>query len=309
MDLRNPETRDALLLSAAVILGVLVPPGLAIFGLPIAAAGIAGLAFRRRLANAAIAVAIGVAGVALVDALDLVYMVPAVAVIALAVVLLPRIDAQWIGLLLLSVLGVADAVHTRLVMSANNVTPEQFVTQMVDAIAVPGSTAKQNADTIELLLTLLPMTYFVAGLVAAVVVIAAIGWAAKRSGRVLRVPALEQLDLTPHVLWPFIVGVLAMAGSYGGFSYASTLRLVGLNLVLSISVLFAMQGVGVFAGLLNRLGVAGVVRILAWVALAMTSVLMPVASFLGLLDFWVNFRRLPRDGSTPPSPTTAMSDR
>jgi hypothetical protein len=309
MDLRNPENRDALLLSAAVVLGVLVPPGLAIFGLPIAAAGMAGLAYRRRLATAAIAVAIGVAGVALMQALDLVYMVPAVVVIALAVVLLPRIDAQWIGLLLLSVLGVADAVHTQLVVSASNSTLEKDITQMVSTVAVSGSTAKQNADTVELLLTLLPMAYFVAGLVTATVVITAIGWAAKRSDRVLRVPALEQLDLTPHVLWPFIVGVLAMAGSYGGFSYASTLRSVGLNLVLSTSVLFALQGVGVFAGVLNRLGIAGMLRILAWVALAMTSVLMPVASFLGLLDFWVNFRRLPRDGSTPPSPTTAMSDR
>lgn len=309
MDLRTPQTRDALLLSVAVVLGVLVPPGLAIFGLPIIAAGIAGLAYRRRLANAAIAVAIGVAGVALVDALDLVYMIPAVAVIAVAVVLLPRIDAQWVGLLLLSVLGIADAAHTRLVLSVDNTTPQQYVTEMVGTIAVSGSTAKQNADTIELLLTLLPMAYFVAGLIAALVVIAAIGWAAKRSDRVLQVPALDQLDLTPHVLWPFIVGVLAMAGSYGGFSYAPTLRSVGLNLVLSTSVLFAMQGVGVFAGVLNRLNVAGIVRVLAWVALAMISVLMPVASFLGLLDFWVNFRRLPRDGSTPPSPTTAMSDR
>jgi hypothetical protein len=309
MDLRNPETRDALLLSAAVVLGVLVPPGLAVFGMPIAAAGIAGLAYRRRLANAAIAVALGVAGVALMGALDLVYMVPAVVVIVVAVVLLPRIDAQWIGLLLLSVLGVADAVHTNLVIIAEHLTPEKYVTQMVDAIAVPGSTAAQNADTITLLLTLLPMAYFASGLITATVTIAAIAWAAKRSGRVLRVPALEQLDLTPHVLWPFIVGVLAMAGSYGAFSYASTLRSVGLNLVLSTSVLFAMQGVGVFAGMLTRLGVKGIVRVLAWVALAMTSVLMPAASFLGLLDFWVNFRRLPRDGSTPPSPTTAMSDR
>jgi hypothetical protein len=111
------------------------------------------------------------------------------------------------------------------------------------------------------------------------------------------------------VLWPFIVGVLAMAGSYGTFSYAPTLKSIGLNLVLSASVVFALQGAGVFAGVLNRLGLALGVRLLAWVILGLSSMLMPVASILGLLDFWVNFRRLPRDGSTPPSPTAAMSDR
>jgi len=39
-------------------------------------------------------------------------------------------------------------------------------------------------------------------------------------------------------------------------------------------------------------------------ALAALDALTLVVSFIGLLDFWVNFRRLPRDGVTP-APTQA----
>jgi hypothetical protein len=309
MNPRNPEARDALLLSAAVVLGVLVPPGLAVFGLPIAAAGIAGLAYRRRLVNAAIAVAIGVAGVALIEPVDVIYVGPALVAIAAAVGLLPRVDVQWVGALLAGVFGVADAAHTYVQLTADHLTPEKYLTQVVDLMAVQGSTAAQNAEAVRLLLTLLPTAYFVTGLFTALMTIVAVEWAAKRSNIGLRVPPVERIDLTPHVLWPFIVGVLAMAGSYGTFPYASTLQTIGLNLVLSASMIFAIQGIGVFAGVLNRFVQAPGVRLLAWLILALSSALMPVTSFLGLLDFWVNFRRLPRDGSTPPSPTAAMSDR
>jgi hypothetical protein len=62
---------------------------------------------------------------------------------------------------------------------------------------------------------------------------------------------------------------------------------------------------------LDRTGVGLGGRILAWAALAVLDAFSAWTffSFVGLLDFWINFRRLPRDGATPQSPTTAMSDR
>jgi Predicted membrane protein (DUF2232) len=303
------KTRDALLLSAAVVLGVLVPPAFAIVGLPIAAAGLAGLAYQRRLVNAAVAVAVGIALVALVQGIGAAYVAPALAAIALAVILLPRIDAQWVGALLTAVLGSAEAVHDYLQIRAMHQTPQQAITRMVDSVSSSTATAQMKLDTAKLLYELLPMLYFVSGLLAAIVVILAVAWAARRSNRTLKVPSLAKLDLTPHVLWPFIVGVLAVAASYGRVPYSSALWTVGLNFVVCVSVLFALQGVGVVAGMLDRISVGRGVRVWAWVALAVFDVFMPVASFVGLLDFWVNFRRLPRDGANPPSPTTAMSDR
>jgi len=67
---------------------------------------------------------------------------------------------------------------------------------------------------------------------------------------------------------------------------------------------FSVQGLGVSAGVLDRTGVGPGVRILAMAALAVIDAFsagIPLG-FIGLVDFWVNFRRLPRDGATPTSP-------
>jgi len=41
---------------------------------------------------------------------------------------------------------------------------------------------------------------------------------------------------------------------------------------------------------------------LALAALAALDAFTYVVSFTGLVDFWINFRRLPRDGVTPTAP-------
>jgi len=103
--------------------------------------------------------------------------------------------------------------------------------------------------------------------------------------------------------------LLALAVSNSSVPYASTMWIVGLNLLLSVRALFALQGFGVSAGVLDRTGVGRGVRIFALAALAALDAFTFAISFVGLLDLWINFRRLPRDGATPQSPTTAMSDR
>jgi hypothetical protein len=76
-----------------------------------------------------------------------------------------------------------------------------------------------------------------------------------------------------------------------------------------VHTLFALQGLGVAAGVLDRTRVGRGVRIFALAALVALDTVTLAVSFAGLLDFWVNFRRLPRDGATPPSPSPAVSDR
>jgi len=180
-----------------------------------------------------------------------------------------------------------------------------------NAQAAAGGAGGQQAvrDTANMLLSLIPMMYFFTGLVTAVIVIIAIRWAADRCGRAVKVPTLSHLDLTPHVLWPFIVGLFALAASYGPVANPTLWRTVGLNLVLCVRALFALQGFGVSAGVLDRTGVGPGGRILALAALAVLDVFTLAVSFIGLVDFWVNFRRLPRDGATPSSPAAAVSDR
>lgn len=313
MNPRATEIRDTLLLSGATVLGVLVPPALAIIGLPLVAAGVAGLAYRGRVKNAVIAVAIGMAAVALVSLVDVIYMLPALTIVMLAVVALPRIDAQWVGALLTTVLGLAGAAHEYVLMLAAHETPESLANKVVSLVssgqATNAATQQTNRELVSLLITLMPMEFFFTGFVTAIAVVMAIAWAAKRSGRGVKVPSLAKLDLTPHILWPFIVGLLVLAASYGSLPYATTLYAIGLNMLLCVRAPLALQGFGVAAGVLDRAGVGLGGRILALAALAALDVFTLSVSLLGLLDFWINFRRLPRDGATPPSSTTATWDR
>jgi hypothetical protein len=305
------QTRDALLLSTAVVLGVFVTPVpvLAIVGLPIAAAGIAGLAYRHRPTSATVSVVVGVAAVVLQHWIDVVYVGPAIMAVVLAVILLPRVDAQWVSAPLIGVLALAGFAREYLIARTMYGTLDEYVTEAMDSMSGADVATEVTQEAIKTLLTLLPTVFFIGGLVSAIAIIVAVAWAAKRSDRILRVPSLATLDLSPHVLWPFIAGMLALAASHGPFAFASPLLATGLNLVICTSAVFALQGVGVVAGMLDRLNVGRPMRIWAWIALVISDMFVPVASLVGLLDFWVNFRRLPRDGATPSSPTTAMSDR
>ena len=96
-----------------------------------------------------------------------------------------------------------------------------------------------------------------------------------------------------------MAGLFLLAASYASFAGSSMLGVVGLNLVLCARTLFFLQGFSVAAGVLDRAGVGLGGRILALAVLAALDALTLVVSFTGLLDFWVNFRRLPRDGVTP----------
>jgi hypothetical protein len=288
-------------------------PQLAVVGLPVAAAGVAGLAYRGKIALAAVAAALGVGAVAALQRIDVVFVAPAVIAILLSVVMLPKRNAQVVGALLVGVLTLASVGFEELLARGQGTTltaatalqMQAAVGELVKALGSSAS-AELVSRLKEVAVTMSgawPATYFESAVVVGVLVIVAIAWAARRAGREVNVPALSQLDLSPHVLWAFVVGLLLLAASYGAFPASKTFAVVGLNLVLCARTLFVLQGLSVSAGLLDRTGVGLGGRILALAALAALDALTLVVSFIGLLDFWVNFRRLPRDGMTPAAPT------
>ena len=290
-------------------------PALTVVGLPVAAAGIAGLLYRGRLAVAGFAAAFGVAAVFVIQRVDVVFVAPTLLAILLAAVLLPRRSAQVVGAMLVTVIALASIGLEELLARAQGTTltamtavqTKLAVDELVKALGTSASAelVTQLNEVATRMSTVWPSTHFQAAVISGVLVIAAISWAARRTGRELLVPKFSQLDLTPHVLWAFVVGVLLIAASYGAFSASSMFGVVGLNLVLCARTLFALQGLSVSAGLLDRAGVGLGGRILALAALAALDALTLVVSFVGLLDFWINFRRLPRDGVTPAAPTQA----
>jgi hypothetical protein len=309
LEARIPRIADAALLSAAIVLGTALAPVIAFVGLPVAAAGIAGLAYRGQTALAAFAAALGVAVVGMMDVSGVMSVAAVRAAVLLTVVLLPKRSYQAVAAALVAVLALtgiaADALLARskgATLAASIAQDSQSlvaeVTKAMGSSATP-DTLRALKDASALIASAWPSAYFQAAVFVGVLVIAAIAWAARKIERPLQVPPLSRLDLSPHILWVFVTGLLLLAASYASFAEASVLGVVGLNLVLCARTLFFLQGFSVAAGVLDRAGVGLGGRILALAVLAALDALTLVLSFTGLLDFWVNFRRLPREGAAP----------
>lgn len=296
------------MLFAAVLIGVAIVPFVAFVGLPLAAAGIAGLAYRGHTMLAALAAAVGVAVVGVLGASDALYAAPVLAAVVLSVVLLPRRSFQAVAASLIGVLALANiAADEMLARSQGTTLPvaigvetKAIAAEMVKASgnALPAETLDTLNQAVALMASAWPSAYFQTAVIVGVLIVAAISWAARKADRPIGVPSLHQLDLSPHVLWVFVAGVFLVAASYGSFAGSAIMGVVGLNLVLCARTLLFLQGISVAAGMLHRTDVGLGGRILLLAVLAAIDAFTLVVSFTGLLDFWVNFRRMPRDGVT-----------
>jgi uncharacterized protein YybS (DUF2232 family) len=125
-----------------------------------------------------------------------------------------------------------------------------------------------------------------------------------RAGRALgqranTYPALPEVDLSFHLVWPAIAGLgLMAAGTFWqhgqGFVYAA-----GLNLLMIVRPVMLLQGLAVFAALYRRIGLGRVMRTIGFATLGITELLLPSVSLLGVVDLFFNLRKLPRSGAMP----------
>jgi hypothetical protein len=308
METRIPSIGESMMLFAAIVVGTVLAPVVAFVGLPVAAAGIAGLAYRGKVVLAACAAAVGVVVVGMFGVSEVVYVAPVLAAVIITVVLLPKRSLQAVAAALMVVLALASMAADALLARSQGTTlpasisqeSKTIVAEMTKALggSAPAETLRAFKDAAGVIASAWPSAYFQAAVFLGVLVIGAVVWAARRVDRPLAVPPISRLDLSPHILWVFVVGLVLLAASYASFAEASVLGVVGLNLVLCARTLFFLQGFSVGAGLLDRAGVGLGGRILALAVLAAIDAFTLVVSFTGLLDFWVNFRRLPRDGVT-----------
>jgi hypothetical protein len=70
-----------------------------------------------------------------------------------------------------------------------------------------------------------------------------------------------------------------------------------------------LQGIAVFAGVYQRVGLGRFSRSLGYMLLGVAEVLLPLVSLTGLADVWVNFRRLPREKVADGGPVEADTGR
>jgi hypothetical protein len=146
-------------------------------------------------------------------------------------------------------------------------------------------------------LLLWPSAYFQTALFTAFLTVAAIAWAARRVGRPLDLPCFSELDLSIHVVWALIGGVVLLAAaSLAGDR--GVLFAAGLNLVAGVRALLLLQGLAVASWVMRRFRLGPFARLALLGVLIVVDTLFFFVSVVGLVDMWANFRRLPRGGTS-----------
>lgn len=179
---------------------------------------------------------------------------------------------------------------------------EPFVTQALapDAAAgeVPAEVTAQIDELVDGAVRAWPSAIAVEAGLAAMLALVMVGTVAVRSGVSVRsVPRFEALDLSPHVVWGLIagIGLLAADKFLGGWN-DGVLGLVGENALRITQWVLFLQGIAVFAALYRKVGLGRLSRTLGFILLGVTEAFVPLVSLTGLIDMWVNVRKLPRDG-------------
>ena len=310
---------------AVCLVGALLAVVFPFVGIPVAAGALASLWFGGRKTVAVVA---AVAGGAATMAIAASPLTPSAVVGAvhialwllvagpLAAVLLRRWQAVNVLLvvaglsvaLMAGLFGVTAALQgqsvTALVSSEVRSIIEPFVTQALapDAAAgeVPQEVTAQVDELIDGAVRAWPSAIAVEAGLAAMLALIAVGMVAVRSGVSVRsVPRFEALDLSPHVVWGLIVGIALVAADkfLGGWN-GGVLGLVGENAMRITQWVLFLQGIAVFAAIYKKVGLGRLSRTLGFVLLGVTEAFVPLVSLTGLIDMWVNVRKLPRDGQS-----------
>lgn len=160
-------------------------------------------------------------------------------------------------------------------------------------------TVKQLADQFsQAWLMLWPAMYLYVSGLAAVLTVPLVSRIGRASGEpVSALPPLTELDLSSHVVWPTIAGLLLLAAAAYLRQPAGVMQAVGLNLLLAARPVLFFQGLGDFAALYRKAGVGRVARAFGFAFLTFSEFAVPSVSVIGLLDIFANLRKLPRGGT------------
>lgn len=95
-----------------------------------------------------------------------------------------------------------------------------------------------------------------------------------------------------HLVWGVIAGGLLLA------SRQAELERAGLNLLIVLTPLYAVQGLAVFRFFLQRIGVPRLLQALGFALFALQPLLLVAVAGVGLSDLWIDFRKI-RQAPTP----------
>jgi len=305
---------DTILLSLACLGGAVLAVPFPFVGLPLSAAALSGLIYTGRIIAAVILATLSSALVGSMVATSVFAIVPAMAALLFAIVALRRHDPYVVTVWLAPVLAISFAARDLAIAWLAGQTYGEFITEMMavttEALATAGFQGVFPADAVDIMIRFAPIGYLLTGVVSAIPVVVAISWAASRTGVQLKGSSgIENLDFSPHVLWPLVFAItLGAAGRIWDIG-DGMLTDVGWNLLLATKFILFLQGFAVAAFFLKpmRIGRGGLffVGVLAFIIDGPTW----IVSIAGLLDFWFNFRKLSREGASGSQSTGASNNR
>jgi len=322
-----PKQRGPLSLVLVAILGalltVLFHP---VVGLPVATLGLAGLVYRRSTALALVMVVVAAAittglsmqglyviglplfGVPVTARAPYVFGVFMLVSYLLAGLFTAQLLMRWRPMAVVSTvtLGLSAATIAALAILADGA--QMSVWSYVDASVAAMAGLAGIADEQSGLLsgTWPSLVILMSALVALMSMAAATVAAARVGNRVERVVPIARFDLDVRFVALPVVALVLLAASRLPLEASETVAVVATNVVAIARWVFFVQGIAVFAALYERVGLGRGVRMLGYLLLGITEVLLPLVSLTGLADIWLNVRKLPRDGrpagavETPP---------
>ncbi|HEY5506067.1 MAG TPA: DUF2232 domain-containing protein [Coriobacteriia bacterium] len=129
-----------------------------------------------------------------------------------------------------------------------------------------------------------------------------------RAGRMLglqvnRYGPLADIDVSFHVVWPTIAGLALAAAGVMLTSLPVAVAFIGANLLWCVRPLLFIQGVAVFSALYRRMKAGRIARTIGLALLCLTELLVPSVSILGVVDLFMNLRKLRRARDVAPGST------
>jgi hypothetical protein len=308
------DIRDLVFVVLAGVAGAILAPSLPFVGVPLAAASLGWLALRHGIVPSVIA-AVLVSAAAVVPAggyVTAVFILPAMlsAGPGTAWAL-----ARWstikviIGLTVVLLVGaiafdaaVASTQGTTLL--AARATEAAAVRQLVLTSAAQSGNADakaitQVADQFQSIwVQMWPTLYLYMTGLAAVIAVPTVSRIGRALGKpVSSPPALPELDMSPHIVWPTIAALSLLAVATYLRQPSGWMQVLGANLLLAVRPVLFFQGMGAFAALYRKAGVSRAARGFGYAFLVLTELLIPSISVVGLVDLFANLRKLPRSGS------------
>jgi len=302
------DMRNAVLLSVATIAAGFVVPVFPFVGIPLAGFALGWIAYRfgtwssvaAALSASALVAVFGPTVLPGLLPLDALYVAVALLAAGPAAALALRRYPAWNVVVFATFAATAAFLVTPLGMQLikDNLAaaPQAFEKLAASGMVSDPTFVRQNMATL--------LTVTAAMLPAAIAYMTGVGMMlaiplVSRAGRTLgvevsRYPVLADVDLSFHVVWPTIASLALMAvGTFQGHSQGFV-YIAGLSLLMIVFPALVLQGFGLVAALYRRLGVGRFMRTLGYVLLVLSTWLLLLLGVLGLVDLFLNFRKVAR---------------